>query len=152
HFVRFRRLLMRFPLCFAVLFALTVAPLAVAQTANGNGAITLGVITQTKGNVALKSTQGVSQILKQGQAIRPGSLIQSSPDSNMMFAFPDGQIGVLGQNGAFRLNDYAYDPKALAKSDLSMSLIEGAMRVVMGEIGQGNPSALRLQVGTASVL
>jgi len=58
---------------------------------------------------------------------------------------------VLGQKGAFRLNDYTYDPKNLANGDFSLNLIDGVMRVVMGEIGQANPGALKLQVGTATI-
>jgi len=143
---------MRFLLKLIVLLALVAGTTAFAQTkGNGNGAVTLGVIMQTQGNVALKSAQGPSLVLKKGQPIRKGALVQSGPDSNTVFAFPDGQVGALGPKGLFRLNGYAYDAQNLGNSDFSLSLIEGGLRVVMGEIGQGNPGALMLQVGTATV-
>jgi len=141
---------MRFLSAFAFVLSLAAGPAALAQ-APGNGAVTMGVIMQTQGNVALKSAQGQSVVLKKGQAIRAGALVQSGSDSHTVVAFPDGQVGALGPNGVLRLNAYSYDPQNLGKSDVSMNLVEGGLRVVMGEIGQGNPSALKLQVGTASV-
>lgn len=151
HFVRFMRRFLRIPAGFILVLALASGPLALAQTTGNGGTVTLGVIMQTRGNVALKSLRGPSLVLKKGQVLRSGALVQSGPDSNTVFAFPDGQVGALGPKGVFRLNDYVYDPRNLGKSEFSFSLIEGGLRVVMGEIGQGNPSALKLQIGTATV-
>jgi len=75
----------------------------------------------------------------------------SAAGSDTVLAFPDGQIGVLGSKGTVRLNNYLYDPKDPSLNDINLNLVEGNLRVVMGEIGQSNPAALHLQVGTASV-
>jgi len=115
------------------------------------GAIKAGLITQARGNVAAQAAQGKPVALKKGQVVKPGMVIESSPDSDTVLAFPDGQIGVLGSKGNVRLNNYVYDLADPAKNDINLNLIEGNLRVVMGEIGTKNPTALHLQVGTASV-
>lgn len=121
---------------------------AIAQI---GGAIKAGLITETRGNVAAQSGQGKPQALRKGQPVQPGMVIESAPDSDTVLAFPDGQIGVLGSKGNVRLNNYVYDLADPSKNDINLNLIEGNLRVVMGEIGKTNPTALRLQVGTASV-
>jgi hypothetical protein len=141
----------------AAALALALAIPSAAQFASSSGTaaakagtLNVGIITQSKGNIAAKSGEVKSDV-KKGRPVKPGMLIESEEDSETVLAFPDGQVGVLGQKGSFRINGYAYDPKDLAGSDINLSLIEGVLRVVMGEIAQTNPSALRLQVGTASV-
>jgi hypothetical protein len=109
------------------------------------------VITEARGNVAGQAGKGKPQLLKKGQQVRPGMVIDSLAGSDTVLAFPDGQIGVLGSKGTVRLNNYAYDPKDPSKNDINLNLVEGNLRVVMGEIAQSNPAALHLQVGTASV-
>ena len=115
------------------------------------GAINAAVITETRGTVAGQAGKGNKIVLKKGQPVQPGTVIDSSPNSDTVLAFPDGQIGVLGSKGTIRLNNYAYDLKDPAKNDINLNLVNGNLRVVMGEIGQNNPAALQLQVGTASV-
>src|SRR5260221_5095167 len=107
------------------------------------GAITAGLITEARGNVAGHAGQGKPLLLKKGQPVQPGMVIDSSPNSDTVLAFPDGQIGVLGSKGTVRLNNYAYDPKDPTKNDINLNLVEGNLRVVMGEIGQENPAALK---------
>lgn len=114
------------------------------------GTLNVGIVTQSKGNIAVKAGEAKSEVRK-GRPVKPGMLIESEEDSETVLAFPDGQVGVLGQKASFRINGYAYDPNDLGGSDINLSLIEGVLRVVMGEIAQTNPSALKLQVGTASV-
>ena len=114
------------------------------------GAVRAGLITQTRGNVAAQ-TDGKPTFLRKGQAVKPGMVIESSPDSDTVLAFPDGQIGVLGSKGNVRLNNYVYVLTDPSQNDINLNLIEGNLRVVMGEIGMTNPTALKLQVGTASV-
>ena len=116
-----------------------------------SGGIKAGLITESRGNVAAQSGQAKPRALKKGQAVVPGMVIESAPDSDTVLAFPDGQIGVLGSKGNVRLNNYVYDIVDPTKNDINLNLIEGNLRVVMGEIGQNNPGALHLQVGTASV-
>src|SRR6185436_9011080 len=110
-----------------------------------------GLITQARGNVAAQAAQGKPVALKKGQPVQPGMVIESAPNSDTVLAFPDGQIGVLGSKGNVRLNNYVYDLADPSKNDINLNLIEGNLRVVMGEIGKTNPNALKLQVGTASV-
>jgi len=124
---------------------------ALPALAQIGGAIKAGLITQARGNVAAQAAQGKPVALKKGQVVKPGMIIESSPDSDTVLAFPDGQIGVLGSKGNVRLNNYVYDLADPAKNDINLNLIEGNLRVVMGEIGKTNPTALHLQVGTASV-
>lgn len=121
---------------------------AFAQVHSG---IKAGLITEARGNVAGQSGQAKPRALKKGQQVVPGMVIESAPDSDTVLAFPDGQIGVLGSKGNVRLNNYVYDIVDPSKNDINLNLIEGNLRVVMGEIGQKNPGALHLQVGTASV-
>jgi len=115
------------------------------------GAVKAGLITQTRGTVAAQAGQAKPTSLRKGQVVKPGMIIESSPDSDTVLAFPDGQIGVLGSKGNIRLNNYVYDLANSSQNDINLNLIEGSLRVIMGEIAKTNPTALKLQVGTASV-
>jgi hypothetical protein len=139
--------------CLLLVAGLLTALSAFAQFGSGGkmGALKAGLITQSRGNVAAQAAQGKPTSLRKGQPVRPGMVIESEPDSDTVLAFPDGQIGVLGSKGNVRLNNYVYDLVDPSNNDINFSLIEGNLRVVMGEIGKTNSTALKLQVGTASV-
>jgi hypothetical protein len=115
------------------------------------GTLRAAVITEARGTVAGQTGKGKPLVLKKGHPVQPGMVIDSAQNSDTVLAFPDGQVGVLGSKGTIRLNNYSYDISDSSKSDINLSLVTGNLRVVMGEIGQSNPGALHLQVGTASV-
>lgn len=132
-----------------LLFALLAwaFPAAAQNKIAGGGA----VITEFRGTVVIQVGTEPARQFKPGQPLPPGTLVRTGMGSSAVLVFPDGQICVLGEDGAFRVIEYRYDPKDAARSSVSINLIDGSMRLVMGEIGRLNPSAVRIQIGVATL-
>ena len=80
-----------------------------------------------------------------------GAVLQTGPDAMVVLGFPDGMVAVIPGNSTFRLTNYVFDKTQPDKSAVDMNLIDGGMRVALGEIGFLNPSAIRIQVGAATM-
>ena len=133
----------------ALIAGLLAGSPALAQT---SGSVAGAVITELRGKVTVQFGQENPRPYKLGEPIQPGMILETEPGADVVLAFPDGQVSVLSGQSTLRLNSYVYDPKDPSKNDVSLNLISGTMRVVMGEIGQSNPAAVRLQVGTSTVV
>lgn len=127
---------------------LAFGALALAQALVISGA---AVVTDLTGIVRYQIGNEPSQVATRRRALPAGAIVTTGEDASVVLAFADGQIIVLGERTRFRIVGYAYDPKELGKSGVSLNLIEGSARLVMGAIGQFDPRLIRIQVGTGTV-
>lgn len=131
-----------------LLLGLVFGGLALAQSAGRSGA---AIVSEVNGPVKVQIGNGEPRLLRAGQRIPVGATVIVGPGANAVLSFPDGQIVVLGDNTALRIVDYRFDPKDMKLSRVSLNLIEGSARLVMGAIGQYDPSLMRIQVGVGTV-
>lgn len=109
------------------------------------------VVTELRGTLTVQIGANSPQAYKPGMPIPVGAILRTGVKSSAMLVFPDGQICALGENTTFRITYYFYDPSDPSNGELSLNLIEGSLRIVMGEIAQANPGAVRVQVGVVTV-
>lgn len=121
---------------------------ALAQTTISTDA---AILTESKGQVRMQVGDAAPQPLLKGRPLLAHGILETGPESNAVIVFPDGMVLALGPNSRFSVNKYDYDPATASKNAVSLNLIEGAARVVMGAIGEQDPALVRLQVGTSTL-
>ena len=109
------------------------------------------VVKEMQGVLTVQVGTSPLQAYKPGTAIPVGAIVRTGAKSSVTLVFPDGQICALGENSTFRMASYSYDPRDPSKNEMVLGLISGSLRLVMGEIAQSNPAAVRVQVGVATL-
>lgn len=108
------------------------------------------VLTDITGDVRISIAGETPRPVRAGEPIPVGAVITSNPNSSVVLAFPDGTIAALGEGTTLRLTSYQYVSNAAAdprSSQVSLNVIAGSVRFVMGDIAQQNPAAVRIQAG-----
>ena len=124
-----------------VCFSLGFGTLACAQA----------LVTEIRGTAFIRLGTAPEQALVVGQKIPPGALLRTSSDSMVVLGFPDRQICVIGETSTFRIVDYRFEAGQPEKGQVSLNLINGSLRIALGEIGALNPGAIRVQIGVATL-
>ena len=130
------------------LIRILVAALALAY---GAMALAQAFVVEIRGSATLQSGTGPAEPLVVGQKIPPGALLHTLRDSMVVLGFPDKQVCVIGQISTFRIVDYRYEPGQADKGEVHLNLIDGSLRIAVGEIGTVNPGAIRVQIGVATM-
>ena len=132
-----------------LLLGLVFGALALAQNVVMTGA---AVVTEVNGSVQVRIGNNPPVPMVAGNRLPAGAIVSTGSDANGVLTFADGQIVVLGERTLFRIVNYDYDPKEMARSGVFLNLIEGSARLVMGTIGQFDPTLIRIQVGTGTLI
>jgi hypothetical protein len=130
------------------MLGLAAAAVAFAQ---GDAPRAGAVVKDLQGALTIQLGTNPPQPHKPGVPVPVGAIVRTGAKSTAMLVFPDGQICVLGENSTFRMASYSYDPRDPSKNQMALNLIDGSVRLVMGEIAQSNPGAVRVQAGVATV-
>lgn len=109
------------------------------------------IVTEVNGSVQVRIGNNPPVALRAGNQLPAGAIVLTGNDSNCVLTFADGQVVVLGESTQFRIVNFEYDPKEMARSGVFLNLIEGSARLVMGTIGQFDPTLIRIQVGTGTL-
>jgi hypothetical protein len=117
----------------------------------GSFAFAQAMVTEVRGGAFFQVGAAPERPLVAGQKIPPGALLRTAPDSMVVLGFPDRQVCVIGETSTFRIVDYRFEPGQAEKGQVSLNLINGSLRIVLGEIGILNPSAIRVQIGVATL-
>lgn len=86
--------------------------------------------------------------LEQGAPVYEGEKIVTESDSNVEIQFADDTILGQGENSATQLDEYVYTGD---DGTLDFQMIEGALRVVSGEIVKMNPDNFNLETPLATI-
>ena len=119
--------------------------------ASGGAFAAAGYIHDMTGKPTVSIQNGPAIELKIGALVDRGQTIRTPAGGGATVKFADGQVMVLRENTAFRIDDYAYDEKKIKESRGVFSLITGGLRSISGIIGSSNKQAFRLTVGTATI-
>jgi FecR protein len=131
-----------------LLAALMSGTAALAQAPANQGAIT---VADASGVVRLRIGDSDPQPLLKGQSVPIGARIVTGADSHVMLTFSDGQVVALGPQSRLLMRDFAYLPNDLAKSRVLFNLTDGSVHILMGAIGQRDPSLVQIQVGLKNI-
>jgi hypothetical protein len=121
---------------------------ALAQAPANSGAI---VVTDSGGRLRIRIGDSEPQVVTTGQAIPVGARITTAPDAHVVLTFPDGMVVALGPRSRLHIRAFRYLPNDLGRSGVLLNLTDGSMNIVMGSIGQHDPSLVQLQVGTKNL-
>jgi hypothetical protein len=132
----------------AILLAGLMSATAAFAQAPANSGI---VVTEASGTVRYRIGESDSLPLLKGQVLPVGARIVTGADSNVVLTFSDGQVVTLGPQSRLLIRAYTYLPNDLAKSSVLLNLTDGSMNIVMGAIGQRDPSLVQIQVGIKNI-
>lgn len=112
----------------------------------------VGYVHEMSGAVTMntKGGSGPAQV-RAGDVFEPGTTFDTGKDGKVILKFEDGQLAALQPNSAFRVDQYAYNPKSVDTSSAAFSFLKGTLRFVSGLIGANNPKGIRLAAGTATI-
>ena len=124
-----------------------------AALALGYGVLAFGqaFVVEIRGSATLQTGTGPAEPLVVGQKIPPGARLHTLRDSMVVLGFPDRQVCVIGENSTFLIVDYRYEPGQADKGEVHLNLINGSLRIAVGEIGSVNPGAIRVQIGVGTM-
>jgi len=108
-------------------------------------------VMEIRGTATVQTGTAAAVPLVAGEKLSPGAVLQTGPSSSVVLGFPDKQICVIGEMSAFRVIDYRYEPGQAEKGQVSLNLINGSLRIAVGDIGAANPGAIRVQIGVATM-
>jgi len=110
------------------------------------------LIVQFSGTATLQTGNApAAPVAKDRKEFPVGGQLRVGPGSTMVLGFPDGQVCALGENSVFRVNAYRFEKGAADKGFADLNLVSGSLRIAFGEIGTVNPSAIRVQMGAATM-
>jgi hypothetical protein len=118
---------------------------ALAQAPANAGTI---VVTDTGGRLRYRIGDSQPQLVSKGQSIPVGARLTSGPDSRVVLTFSDGQTVALGPMSRLLIREYRYLPNDPGNSRVLLNLTDGSVHIVMGAIGERDPSLVQIQVGT----
>jgi len=130
----------------SVILALGIAGFFLAASAFG-----AAVVQESKGDVRAGATPAESKPVAPNQHVLPGALVTTAPGSRVILRFDDGQVVALHENTRFRIEDFRFQPQEPKADRAAFVLLQGALRVVTGALGQRNPDAFSLSVPTATM-
>jgi len=132
-----------------ILGAILLAGLMSATTAFAQARANQGTITvsDVSGTVRYRVGESEPQSLRKGQTLPAGARVTTGADAHVILAFADGQLVALGAHSRLLVRDFTYLPNDPGKSKVLINLTDGSLFVIMGAIGQRDPSLVQIQVG-----
>jgi hypothetical protein len=144
--MRIKGLSMNWRICGALLLTgLLFGTGALAQAPAITGTI---VVSDAGGRLRYRIGDSQPMLVSKGESIPIGARLTTGPDSHVVLTFSDGQIVALGPMSRLLIREYRYLPKDLGNSRVLLNLTDGSVQVVMGAIGEHDPSLVQIQVGT----
>lgn len=132
-----------------MLLAFVIALLFVEHMAMAVETESPGIVIAAEGTVQAQSATGIMRKLTLRSKIYVGDKITTGTGSVVQFLMIDDTIIAQGSNGELLLSKYAYTAAGDAECDLTIK--EGAVRVVTGEIPKLNPEKFNVHMNLASV-
>ncbi len=135
-----------------ILGALLLAGLMSGTAAFAQAPANSGIsVADASGTVRYRIGDSDPRPLLKGQAVPIGARIVTGADSHVVLTFADGQVVALGPQSRLLVRQFVYLPNDLAKSGVLLNLTDGSVLMVMGAIGQKDPSRVQIQVGLKNI-
>jgi hypothetical protein len=109
------------------------------------------VVQESEGDVRAGATPAESKPVAPKQRVLSGALVTTAPGSRVILRFDDGQVVALHENTQFRIEDFRYRQEEPTADRAVFVLLQGALRVLTGALGQRNPDAFSLSVRLSTI-
>ncbi|MBE0618971.1 MAG: FecR domain-containing protein [Burkholderiales bacterium] len=141
-------------------------PIAVASAAQAAGALAAAnlradanaasrlagyVVEATSNTVSIRGASGDTLTAKPGTTFEAGTTISTGADGRIAVKFADGQLAIVGPGSVLSIGQYQFDPKDAKAGRLAVELLNGAMRIVTGEIHQQNIEGMSISAGASII-
>ncbi len=110
-----------------------------------------GVVRALSGKLFATNAAGVRIELLVGTRFGPGTTFQTGEDERIEVVLADGQVLIVGRNSRFRVEQFQYGSRDPKSGRLTVSLEQGSMRFIGGNIANSNPAAVRIFAGASVV-
>ncbi len=134
--------------------AATAVGLAVAASSGAvaQDQVQAGVSAAVRGDVQVARLDAVGRQVNGGEAIYLQDAITSGPDSGMQILLLDETVFTIGPESEMTIDEFVYDP-ATGEGSLAANMTRGVMRFVTGNISDGTPENMTIQlpVGTIGI-
>lgn len=108
-------------------------------------------VVALKGRVIARQANGVQRDLAQHAAIYRDDLIETDAGGYASLVFVDETRVVVPSGSSLRIANYQYVPNEPTKSQVFLSVVKGAFRMVTGLIGRSAPENIRIGASTATI-
>ncbi|MBB91627.1 MAG: hypothetical protein CMF68_11680 [Magnetovibrio sp.] len=134
----------------AVKLAGPAAPGVEAQAGPAGAAEPIGKIVTVSGKVEATHADGTKAILKVGDPVYQGDVIETGPLGAVGMEFADESTFSLADNGRMVLDEMVYDPQAQAGT-FGASIVQGAFSFISGQIAKTGPDNMLINTPTATI-
>jgi len=132
-------------------FASAVLATGIAGLLSAASACAAAVISEMQGDVRVAAASADTRPAVRGQRLLAGSTVSTAAGSRAILSFDDGQIAALHENTQFRIDGFRYQLEKPQADRAVFVLLQGALRIVTGALGQRNPAAFHLRTGETTV-
>ncbi len=122
----------------------------VAQAAPAGAAASIGTVKTLAGEVTVARLDGSRAVLKVGDEVRQGDVLETGKSASVGIVFLDGSNFSLGGNGKMILDEMVYDPASQSGS-ANVGVMSGAFAFISGQIAKTSPDAMKVTTPSATI-
>ncbi len=129
---------------------------ALAAASSRDGAKTpsrlVGYVVEATSDAAyIQTASGSKTTTSAGATFEAGATISTGANGRVAVKFADGQLAIVGPNSILAISEYQFDPNDAKAGKLSVELVNGAMRIVTGDIHLQNPDRMSISAGASII-
>ncbi|MBN2752563.1 MAG: FecR domain-containing protein, partial [Rhodospirillaceae bacterium] len=121
----------------------------VAQTASAPSQ-SIGTVKTLNGEVSVTRLDGSHAILKIGDTVHQGDVLETGSAGSVGIVFLDGSNFSLGGSGKMILDEMVYDPAAQSGS-ADIGVLSGTFAFISGQIAKTSPDAMKVTTPSATI-
>ena len=134
----------------AIKLAGPLAPGQYAQAAPAGAGDPIGKVTTVEGKVQATRADGTQVLLKEGDPVFQGDVLETGGDSAVGIEFADETTFSLGDNGRMTLDEMVYDPGG-DNNSFGVSLVQGTFSFISGQIAKSDTDAMSVTTPVATI-
>lgn len=118
---------------------------------SASGKTAIGKVESSSGSASVMRTDGTTEVLKPGDPVFQGDVVQTGPGSKLGISFVDGTVFSLSDNARMVLNSLVFDPDGGKSNSMLFSLVEGSFVFATGQIAPTGDMKIQTPVATMGI-
>lgn len=121
-----------------------------AQAGAGETLAVAGKAAKVTGHAEAHHPDGSRTVLREGDPIHQGDVLQTAADGRLGLVFDDGSTFALGSRGRITIDSFVYDAAAQTGHE-QVSVVNGTFSFVSGAIARTAPDAMSVRTPVATI-
>lgn len=138
-----------FGLIIIILAVVSMATFGVLSAASTEP-VQAGVAAAVKGDVSDTAENAGLRLLKSGDKVFMGDMIETGKDSQLQVLLLDETVFTLGPLSAIKMDEFIYDP-ATADGKVKASMVKGVFRVISGKVAHKTPENMSVDLPAGTI-